>query len=133
MAHPLAVPELATIERTILSVSVTSHARIGLAADRLVEEMASVMTAFVVNGLVSEVIEFTALMARPPKPMPVVRPTPEFATGPSADCWAKLAARLAGCGATGDAGACQNRGRCDGHGASDFAESLSCRPCGNPS
>jgi hypothetical protein len=50
----------------ILSISVTSHAPIGEAADQLVEEMVPAMSPFAVDGFVSEVIEFTALLA--PRP-----------------------------------------------------------------
>lgn len=66
-----AIEQLATpldaFRHRLLSISVTSHGRIGTAADRLVEEMIAAMAPFAVNGLVPEVIEFTALLAYRPK------------------------------------------------------------------
>ena len=59
----LAMP-LDSFRDRVLSISVTSRARIGAAADQLADEVVSALAPFATDGTISEVVEFTALLAR---------------------------------------------------------------------
>jgi SAM-dependent methyltransferase len=57
-----------------LSQSSTSRSRLGVGADRLAEEIVAFLAGIAANGIITEVVESNALIARRPIPAPLASP-----------------------------------------------------------